>query len=389
MIRRAADKNTSDAVDEATSPCASDAVDEATSPGASRTRRLVHYGQFPTAARTGCCTFFAILVLTIAACKPSPSPTPSLDDAKALVPVRVQLNWYPEAEHGGIYQSFVDGTFEKAGLKVDIRAGGRETPIAPELVMGRSQFAITNADDVVLFRARGADIVAVLAAMQNHPRCLLVREDSGVKGFEDLAGMTLQCQPGRAFLPFLRQRGYLDDVREVPYFNSIASLVSDPKIAVQAYSVAEPLLAQQRGLKVRTLMISDLGWNPYSSVLVTTGAMIKDSPEVVTKMVRASQSGWVKFLDQPDDANAVILETNKHGMTQETLRFGSEQMRELAYPEAGETASVSKKQKSRLGLMSKKRWQTLVDQMEELELFDTGSVEPEECFSNQFLSTAE
>jgi NitT/TauT family transport system substrate-binding protein len=296
-----------------------------------------------------------------------------------LTSVRVQLNWYPEVEHGGVYQAVVDGSFRDHGLNVEIQPGGRETPVAPELLLGRSQFAITNADDVVLFRAQGADIVALLAAAQNNPRCLLVRADSGVENFDDLSGMTLQCQPGRTFLPFLRQRGYLDGVREVPYFNSIAGMIDDPKMAVQAYVVAEPLLARQQGLEVRTLMVSDLGWNPYSSVLVTTGKMIRESPDIVREFVTTAQTGWINYLRTPDQANEQILQVNTQGITAEVLRFGAEQMRSLAYPE----------DTTRLGEMTLDRWQRLVDQMEELDVIKDNAVQPNECFTTEFLNVNE
>lgn len=332
------------------------------------------------------CCFLTMCVPTILAtgCARQPGSDSKMDSS--LTPVSVQLNWYPEVEHGGVYQSLIDGAFAETGLNVEIRPGGRETPVAPELLRGRSQFAITNADDVVLFREQGADIVAVLAAVQNHPRCLLVRTDSGVESFDDLAGMTLQCQPGRAFLPFLRTRGYLEGVREVPYFNSIAAMVNDPKIMVQAYSVAEPLIAQQQGLDVRLLMISDLGWNPYSSVLVTTGTMIRESPDVVRKMVDATRAGWIRYLDNPESTNAAILQANGHSITAEALRFGSEAMLPLVYPDALSVADITDSQRDQFGQMSETRWKTLLDQMVELELVDPNRMSASDCFTNEFLT---
>lgn len=320
----------------------------------------------------------ALAIATLSACEgcSSRSDGPSEHaDGSGLTPVSVQLNWYPEVEHGGVYEALVDGDYQNQGLDVEIKPGGRETPVAPELLLGRSQFAITNADDVVLFRAQGADIVAVFAAVQNNPRCLLVRADSGVEGFDDLSGMTLQCQPGRAFLPFLRKRGFLDGVREVPYFNSIAGMVNDPKMSVQAYVVAEPLLARQQGLEVRTLMVSDLGWNPYSSVLVTTGSLIRESPQLVRKFVAATKVGWADYLKSPEHANEAILHANTHGMTVEVLQFGAEQMLPLAYA----TPSTE------LGEMTLQRWQQLVDQMKELDVIDKDSVRAEDCFTDEFL----
>ncbi|TWU07692.1 ABC transporter substrate-binding protein [Stieleria varia] len=292
--------------------------------------------------------------------------------------VAVQLNWFPESEHGGVYQAKSDGTYDKAELNVEIRPGGRATPIGPELELERCQFAFANADDVVLFRQQGMDVVAVLAALQDHPRCILVRADSGVNEFKDLVGKTFQRQNGRAYVEFMRSKGLLEGVNEVPYHGSVASLIADPNIVVQAYSFAEPLLAQQQGVDVRTLMVSDLGFNPYSSVLVTTGKLIREQPELVRSFVTATRQGWQNYLESPERGNEAILAANDHGMTAEALAFGAEQMKPLAMPNGMSPTEV--------GQMSAQRWQTLVNQMAELGLVDPKTVTPESCFTNEFLS---
>jgi NitT/TauT family transport system substrate-binding protein len=246
----------------------------------------------------------------------------------------VQLNWYAEAEHGGVYQAKVDGTYEAAKLDVEIRPGGRATPIAAEVVLGRADFAITNADDVVLYRAAGSDIVALLAAMQDNPRCILVRSDSPMTSWETLKGMTLQRQEGQGFVEFLRAKGVLEGVQEVPYHGSVSNMVEDPKIAVQAYSFAEPFLAKEAGAEVKTFMVSDLGWNPYSSVLVTRGELIRENPELVAAFVKATRKGWQNYISQPAEGNKAILAANQHGMTAGALEFGSTSLVELAQPDS-------------------------------------------------------
>ncbi|WP_164104638.1 ABC transporter substrate-binding protein [Candidatus Laterigemmans baculatus] len=299
-------------------------------------------------------------------------------DGASLPRVTIQLNWYPESEHGGVYAAQAAGLYSAAGVDVAIRPGGQGTRVAPELAMGRIEFAFANADDVVLFRQEGVDVVAVLAAMQNHPRCILVRADSRVESFEQLRGMTLQRQAGRPFLAFLRSRGLLEGVREVPYAGSVAELVTSKDTAIQAYSFAEPLLAEQQGVEVRTLMLSDLGWNPYSSVLVTTGGMIREQPDLVRRVVSATQRGWQQYLEDPAEGNAAILAANRHGMTAEVLEFGSEGLRELALPEGFSRAEVGK--------MTLERWQMLIDQMAELELVDPAKVQASDCFTTEFLT---
>lgn len=304
-------------------------------------------------------------------------PEAADSQSPSVTKVAVQLNWYPESEHGGVYQAATDGTYAAAGLEVDVRPGGRATPVAPEIELGRVQFAMANADDVVVFRRQGMDIVAVMAVMQNSPRCILVRADSGVTDFAGLSGMTLQRQAGRTFLEFMRAKGVLENVIEVPYHGSVSSLVADPKIAIQAYSFAEPLLAKQQGVEVRTLMVSDLGWNPYSSVLITSGKLIREQPELVQTFVDATRTGWQNYIDDPVAGNDAILAANEHGMTREVLQFGLAGLKPLALP--GDMPP------SEIGMMSLQRWQTLVEQMDKLDPSMAGKVKPADCFTTDFL----
>jgi len=308
---------------------------------------------------------------------PAAVPSSSSGSDPGTTTVRVQLNWYPESEHGGVFQAAADQTYADAGLQVDISPGGHATPVAPELELGRFDFGFANADDVVLARRQGMDIVAVLAALQNSPRCILVQEASGVESFEDLSGMTLQRQAGRLFVEFMREKGILNQVQEVPYQGSVAAMVADPKIAIQGYSFAEPLLAEQQGVNVRVLMVSDLGWNPYSSVLITSGELIRKDPEKVRRFVQATRSGWKNYLSDPTLGNEAILSANKHGMTAEALEYGSTGLRQLALPEGFDIEQV--------GTMTLERWKTLVQQMDQLDPNSAGQVNAEDCFTNKFL----
>ncbi len=324
-----------------------------------------------------------VILLAVMGCGSSRSPDELAvggDATNAVRKVAVQLNWYAEAEHGGVYQAANDGTYQAAGFEVDVRPGGRATPVAAEVVMGRAVFAITNADDVVLYRAAGSDVVALMAAMQDHPRCVLARVDSGMKTWDDLKGMTLQRQEGQGFVEFLRARGILDGVREVPYHGSVANLVADPKIAVQAYSFAEPFLAQEAGVEVKTWMVSDLGWNPYSSVLVTRGDLVRKNPELVAEFVNATRTGWQNYIREPEVGNQAILAANSHGMTAAALEFGSAALVKLAQPNSMPDAEVGK--------MTLARWQSLVDQMVEIKLIEPGAIKAADCFTDQFLMPA-
>ncbi len=292
--------------------------------------------------------------------------------AAASKRVVLMLNWYPEAEHGGFYAAKVHGIFEKYGLDVEIKPGGPNAPVAQEMISGRVQFGIGNADDVLLFRQQDANVVALMAPILNTPRCVLVREDSGIKSLDGLKGVILQANQGQPFVDYMKSKGMLEGVQIVPYSGTVAKLVSDKNTAIQAYSFSEPLMAKQQGVPVVSLMLSDIGFNPYASCLMCTDEYLSANGELAKKMVAACREGWQKYLESPEETNKAILKDNQQGMTMEALEFGVQQMKPLCLPEG--TAVED------LGKMTSERWQQLVDQFAALKLIDTKKVTAQNAF---------
>lgn len=317
-----------------------------------------------------------VIALCLAGCG-GPARPPAGDAAGE--PVVLQLNWFPEPEHGGFYTALVDGRYAADGLAVEVRPGGRAVRVASELTSGRVHFAVANAEDVVIFRSQGADVVTVMTACQHHPRCLLTRTDSGVRSFADLGakGMTLQVQQGHAFVEYMRSQGLLAGVQEVPYTGGVALTVRDPKVAQQGYVYSEPLLARQQGVEITTLMLSDIGFDPYSSVLVTSGRLVRERPDLVRRMVAAVIAGWRGYLADPAATNARLLEVNPEGLTPQMLDEGVAILRGLCLPDG--------LPQERLGTMTAARWDRLLEQMTALDPSLAGKVRATDCYTLEFL----
>lgn len=290
--------------------------------------------------------------------------------------VLLQMNWFPEAEHGGFYAAKVHGIFDKYNLDVEILPGGKAATVPQELTVGRIQFGIINGDELVLSRESGVDIVSLLAPLQTSPRCLLVRADSGIESFEQLSGLTLQLGAGQPFIDFLKSKGYMENVKIVPYQGGVAALVTGTGIGQQAYVFSEPLLAEQEKVPVKALMVSEAGFNPYTSLLATTTKYAKSNPDLVKRMVLACQEGWQKYLEDPTETNKFILTQNEHGLTDEALVYGVEKMKPLCI---NDTITLEK-----VGSMTTERWEELVKQMADLKLIDPTKVKASDCFDNTF-----
>jgi len=340
--------------------------------------------------RTHACWLATAVLLACMGCDATPRPVDSTaangsaaqdkGNSSGLERVTLMLNWYPEAEHGGFFAAKVHGLYQQSGLEVEIRPGGENAPVAQELLTGRIQFAIGNADDVLLFRQQGADIVALFAPIQQTPRCIMVRSQSGIASLTQLKGLTLQANKGQAFLSFMESRGMLEGVQLVPYSGSVARFVAEDKTAIQAYSFSEPQLAEEKGVPVKVLMLSEIGFNPYASCLLATRSYVEQHPEQVARMVDACRAGWQKYLAEPADSNAAILAVNPERMTREALAYGAAALKTLCEPTADETAQF--------GGMSLKRWEKLVEQFIELKLITPDKVTASAAYMDVAKSTA-
>jgi NitT/TauT family transport system substrate-binding protein len=147
----------------------------------------------------------------------------------------------------------------------------------------------------------------------------------------------------------------------------------DPRFAQQAYVFSEPFVARKQGADPRVLMVADVGFNPYASVLITTEETIARRPELVKAVVRACLTGWAHYLRDPGPTNQHIHQLNPE-MDLDILAYGAEQSKPLVLA-AGQS----------LGHMALERWQTLLQQMVEAGLIEAGKVKAEDAFTTRFL----
>ncbi len=291
--------------------------------------------------------------------------------------VRLALNWFPEAEHGGYYAAQSGGEFKSRGLDVEILPGGPDAPVIQRVALGQVDFGVANADDVLNARAQEAPVVAVFAPLQVNPRCIMVHADSKITGIAELHDLTLALSPRPAFSHYLRKKFPFQGVRFVPYQGSIAAFLADANMAQQAYVFSEPYLARQQGADVKTLLVADIGFNPYASVLIVSEATLRERPEVVRAMAQASREGWRRYIADPEPANALIQRLNPE-MDPGALKHGAEALKELVLDASARQAG--------LGHMTLERWNTLATQMAEAGLLKIETLRTQEAFSTKFLA---
>lgn len=277
--------------------------------------------------------------------------------------IRLALNWKADPEFGGFYAA----DYAKNGLEVEILPGGAGTPTVQMIGAGSAEFGIVSADEILLARARGNDVVALFAAFQNNPQGIMAHASRKLESIDDvLKGGTLAIQSGLPYARMLRKQFSFDHVKIVPSpGGDLTAFLNDENFAQQCFVTAEPLQARRRGVDVKVFPVSDIGYNPYTTVLATSGDMLRKNPDMAKSMVAASREGWRGYLDNPAATNERMHALNP---TMDTASF----------------AEIAEAQKdlieaNPLGRMTKERWDTLAAQLRELG--DIPKAPPaDECF---------
>lgn len=275
--------------------------------------------------------------------------------------VKLALNWKAEPEFAGFYTAQVNKIYEKNKIDAEILQGGAGTPTVQMLASGQVEFGIVSGDEITIARSNGADVVALFAVFQTAPYALMVREESGIKDIKELFGsnMNLAVVKGLPYIVYLEKKYGPGKIKIVPYQGGVTNFLADKNYAQQCFISSEPLLAAKEGVKTKTFMVADTGFNPYTVVLATNGETLKKKPELVKAMVNSVREGWKAYLKDSKATHELIAKLNPT-MTVEGMK-GIQQV-EAKLIEAGDA------KKDGLGVMTDARWTELNQQLLDLGL---------------------
>ena len=231
------------------------------------------------------------------------------------------------------------------------------------IAAGQADFGIVSGDEIAIARSHGADVVALFAVFQKSPYAFMVHEESKAKDIKSLfeSGATIAVVKGLPYVSFLEKKYGFKKDKIVPYAGGITNFLSDKNFAQQCFVSSEPLLAAKQGVKTRTFLVADSGFNPYTVVLAVNGETLKKKPELVKAMIKSVKEGWANYLKDPGPTHELIAKLNP-AMTKDA-------MNEIHKVESS-LIETEETKKHGLGYMTEARWQELSAQLKDLGLIE-------------------
>ncbi len=133
--------------------------------------------------------------LVVAACAPAATPAPTEAPAVAteappatMTPIKLQLQWFPQAQFGGYYAALAEGYYKAEGLDVTILPGAVDIVPSQVLATGQAEFAVSWVPRGLKPREEGAAIVNIGQVFQRSGTLMVSWKDSNITGIADFAG---------------------------------------------------------------------------------------------------------------------------------------------------------------------------------------------------------
>ncbi len=239
---------------------------------------------------------------------------PSAARAQDLDTFTVPLDWYPNANHAGLFLAQERGYYADEGLQPEFYTPSDPTTVLQTVGAGRDAFGISYQADLLLARAAGVPVTSILALTQRPLQGIMVLAESGITRPADLVGKTVGY-PGipsqEAFLTTMlaSDGASMDEVELVNIgFDLVPGLVSGRVDAsLGAFWTHEPILAAQEGFATDMLKVDDWGVPPYYElILVANDADLTTRRERIEGFLRATRRGYQEAIADPAAALAAL-----------------------------------------------------------------------------------
>lgn len=240
---------------------------------------------------------------------------PSPGVAQDVPKVTLALDWYPNANHAGIYMARERGYFAEAGIDVEIVVPSDPTTVLQTVGAGRDTFGISYQSEVLFARSQEVPVVSVAALVQHPLNSIMVLDSSPIQTPADLAGKSVAVTglpADDAFLQtILEDSGLsLDDVEVINVgYDLLPAIFSGRADAViGVYWTHETILAEREGNPVRYFRVEEWGVPDYYELVLVSGeTTIENQPEVVSAMLAALQRGYNDAIADPATALDLLI----------------------------------------------------------------------------------
>ena len=326
-------------------------------------------------------------------------------------PLVIQTDWFPESEHGAMYELFGSGAYSidadnlivsgtlhdgatDTGIGLEVRTGGPAIGFSPVASYMYTDSGITlgyaNTEAQVTF-FESAPLLSVVAPLEKNPQMVMWDPATypDVNTLKDLgdAGITISVFAGGVFAEvFIAQGIWSQDQVDPSYDGGPANFIANAgAIAQQGFASAEPYdyenVFTDWGKPVKLQLLHDAGFPVYSQTIAIRSAEKDALDECLKALVPVIQRATVSFVTNPDTANGIIIDAVE---TFGSFWVYSEGLADFSVNAQKQLGLVGNGPNDTVGDMEEDRIQSIIDIMSDAGI-DTGGITTADIYTNEYI----
>jgi NitT/TauT family transport system substrate-binding protein len=246
-----------------------------------------------------------------------------------LKPIRLQLQWFPQAQFAGYFAAKDQGYYAEEGLDVSILPGAVEIVPATVVEGGQAEFGISWVPRMLAPRESGADGVVIAQVFQRSPTLQVSFKDKNITKPEDLKGKRVGSWGfgNEAELYAGLQKAGIDpnnpdDVTIVAQQFDMVAFVAGEIDAAQAmiYNEYAQVLETKNPATGQLFTADDLNvisWEEYGTSMLQDAIFASEAwlaqegnEETAVSFLKASFRGWIYCRDNPEPCVDIVIKSD-------------------------------------------------------------------------------
>ena len=267
-----------------------------------------------------------VLASVLAACGSSndgdKSASGSGSGSGKLTPVKLQLQWYAQAQFAGYYAAVAKGYYKDEGLDVSIAEGSADIVPIDSLTAGDVDYAISWVPKVLGSIEAGAKVTDVAQIFERSATTQISFKDKGITSPADFKGKKVGSwgygNEWELFAGMQKDGVGLKDISLVQQAFDMNGFLAGDIDAAQAMTYNEyAQVLETKNPKTGKLYTPDdlnvINWNDVGTAMLQDAIWaptdkLKDSTfaDQTVKFIKASIKGWAYVRDHPEDAAQIV-----------------------------------------------------------------------------------
>jgi NitT/TauT family transport system substrate-binding protein len=289
---------------------------------------------FASLAFVAACTGGGAATVAPAPSSAAPAASASTGAASPSAPaemkkIRLQLQWFPQAQFAGYFAAKDKGFYAAEGLDVSILPGAVEIVPATVVAGGQAEFGISWVPRMLAPRESGADGVVIAQVFQRSPTLQVSFKDKNITKPEDLKGKKVGSwgygNEAELFAG-LRKAGIdpanPSDVSIVAQQFDMVAFTAGEIDAAQAmiYNEYAQVLEAKNKATGQLYQPSDLNvisWQDYGTSMLQDAIFASEAwlgqsgnEDTAVKFLKASFEGWMFCRDNPGECVDIVLKSD-------------------------------------------------------------------------------